>query len=151
MALIWPEDRKYKGFVANVALYRVKKNMGWLWEALDRHTGRVIAWVVGRRATATFRRLYERGKGAGRVYSTDDWPSYSAVVPHAQHVIGTTDTHTIERDKANTRHSLARRTRRGKVVAKSLTMVGLTMQLPVVFTNPETYSAWQDIFLSVFE
>jgi hypothetical protein len=40
--------------------------------------------------------------------------------------------------------------RRGKVVSKSLIMVDLTMKLHVAFTNPETYSAWQDIFLSVF-
>jgi insertion element IS1 protein InsB len=85
------------------------------------------------------------------MYFTDDWPSYSAVLPPAQHVIGKTDTHTIERDNANTRHYLARMTRRGKVVSKSLIMVELTMKLHVAFSNPETYAAWQDIFLSVFE
>ena len=85
------------------------------------------------------------------MYYTDDWPSYSAVLPHEQHVMGKTATPTIERDTANTRHYLARMTRRGKVVSKSLTMVDLTMKLHVAFTNPETYSAWQDIFLSVFE
>jgi insertion element IS1 protein InsB len=134
-----------------VALYRVKKNRCWLWKALDRHTRRTLAWVVGRRDAATFRRLYERVKGVGRVYYTDDWPSYSAVLPPEQHVIGKTDTHTIERDNANTRHYLARMTRRGKVVSKSLSMVELTMKLHVAFTNPETYAAWQDIFLAVFE
>jgi IS1 family transposase len=85
------------------------------------------------------------------VYSTDDWPSSSAVLPHEQQVIGTAGTHTIERDNANTRHDLARMTRCGKVVSKSLTMIDLTMKLPVAFPNPATYSAWQDIFLSVFE
>ena len=90
-------------------------------------------------------------KGAGRVYYTDDWPAYSAVLPHEQHVIGKADTSTIERDNSNTRHYIARMTRRGKVVSKSLTMVDLTMKLHVALTNPETYAAWQDIFLSVFE
>ena len=84
------------------------------------------------------------------MYYTDDWPSYSAVFPHEQHVIGKIATHTIERDNANTRHDLAWMTRRGKVVSKSLLMVDLTMKLHVAFINPETYSAWQDIFLSVF-
>ena len=107
--------------------------------------------MVGRRDAATFRRLYERVKGAGRVYYTDDWPSYSAVLPQEQHVISKTDTHAIERDNANTRHYLARMNQRGKVVSKSLIMVDLTMKLHVAFTNPETYSAWQDIFLSVFK
>jgi insertion element IS1 protein InsB len=87
----------------------------------------------------------------GRVYFTDAWPSYRAVLLPEQHVIGKTDTHTIERDNANTRHDLARMTRRGKAVSKSLIMVELTMKLHVAFTTPETYSAWQDIFLSVFK
>ena len=47
--------------------------------------------------------------------------------------------------------TLRRLTRRGKVVSKSLTMVDLTMKLHVAFSNPETYSAWQAIFLPVFE
>ena len=85
------------------------------------------------------------------MYYTDDWPAYSAVLPQEQHVIGKTDTHMIERDKANTRHYLARMTRHGKVVSKSLTMVDLTMKLYVAFTNPETYVAWQSVFLSVFQ
>ena len=42
-------------------------------------------------------------------------------------------------------------TRRGKVVSKSLNMVDLTMKLYVAFTNPETYVAWQSVFLSVFQ
>jgi len=62
-----------------------------------------------------------------------------------------TDTHTIECDHANTRHDIARMTRRGKVVSKSLTMVELTIKLHVTFTNPEIYSTWQNVFLSVFE
>jgi insertion element IS1 protein InsB len=134
-----------------VALYWVKKNKCWIWKALDRRTRRVLTWVVGRRDAATFRRLYARVKGAGRVYYTDDWPSYRAVLPPEQHVIGKAGPHTIERDNANTRHYLARMTRRGKVVSKSLLMVDLTMKLHVAFTNPETYSAWQEIFLSVFK
>ena len=69
---------------------------------------------LGRRDAATFRRLYDRLKGAGRVYFTDDWPAYSAVLPAAQHVIGKTDTHTIGRNNANRRHYMARMTRRGK-------------------------------------
>jgi insertion element IS1 protein InsB len=85
------------------------------------------------------------------VYYTDDWPSYGAVLPPEQYVIGKTDTHTIERDNANTRHYLARMTRRGNVVSKSLIMVDLTMKLHVACTNPEIYAARQDIFLSVFE
>ena len=85
------------------------------------------------------------------MYFTDDWPSYRAVLPQEQHVIGKAGTLAIERDNANTRHYLARMTRRGKVVSKSLIMVDLTMKLHVAFTNPETYSVWRDIFLSVFE
>lgn len=85
------------------------------------------------------------------MYYTDDWPAYSAILPQEQHIIGKAGPPTIERDNGNTRHYIARMTRRGKVVSKSLTMVDLTMKLHVAFSNPETYAAWQAIFLPVFE
>ena len=85
------------------------------------------------------------------MYYTDDWPSYRAVLPPEQHVIGKAGTSTIERDNSNTRHYIARMTRHGKVVSKSLTMVDLTMKLHIAFSNPATYTAWQEIFLPVFE
>jgi insertion element IS1 protein InsB len=134
-----------------VALYWIKKKQCWIWKALDRDTRRVLARVIGRRDATTFRRLYDRVKGTGRVYYTDDWPTYSTVLPTEQHVIGKAGTPAIERDNADTRHYLARMTRGGKVASKSLTMVDLTMKLHVALTNPETCSIWQDIFLSVFE
>jgi IS1 family transposase len=127
-----------------------KKKKCWVWKALDRATGRVVAWTVGRRHAATFRRLYERVKGAGRTYFTDDWPVYRAVLPAAQHVMRRAGTQTVERDHAKTRHYSARMERRTQVVAKSLTMVALSIKLGSLFADPAVSAQWQDVFLSVF-
>jgi insertion element IS1 protein InsB len=133
-----------------VALSRVKKRKCWIWKALDRITRRTVAWVVGRRNAATFRRLYDQVTGEGRTYFTDDWPVYRAVLPEAPHVIGRAGTQRVERDHANTRHYSARMARRTKVVSTSLTMVDLSITLPVLFTDPAVYSVWQSVFLAVF-
>ena len=42
----------------DVAFPAVKKTKRWIIQALDRNTGRTLAWVVGRRDAATVRRLY---------------------------------------------------------------------------------------------
>ena len=133
-----------------MALSRRKKTKCWIWKALDRITGRVVAWVVGRRDAATFRRLYAQVKGDKRTYFTDDWPVYRAVLPEAQHVIGRMETRTVERDNANTRHYSARMARRTKVVSRSLTMVDLSIKLRVLFADPAVYAQWQAVFSAVF-
>jgi insertion element IS1 protein InsB len=132
-----------------VALSRIKKKTCRIWKALDRTTGRTVAWTVGRRDAATFRGLYERVKGHGRTYFTDDWPVYRAALPEAQRVIGRLGTQTVERDNANTRHYSARMARRTKVVSKSLIMVDLSIKLGIVFGDPDIYAQWQAVFLSV--
>jgi IS1 family transposase len=47
-----------------VAFRWVKKNKQWLIKAVDRATGRTIAWVIGKRDATTFRRLYEQVKSS---------------------------------------------------------------------------------------
>ena len=42
----------------DVAFPAFKKNKRWIIKALDRNTGRTVAWVVGARDAATVRRLY---------------------------------------------------------------------------------------------
>jgi insertion element IS1 protein InsB len=133
-----------------VALSRLKKRKCWICKALDRATRRTVAWVVGRRNAAPFRRLYEQVKGDGRTYVTDDWPVYRAVLPEAQHVIGRVGTQTVERDNANTRHYSVRLARRTKVVSKSLPLVDLSIKLGILFADPAVYAVWQAIFVSVF-
>ena len=65
-----------------------KKNPSWLWEALDRATLRVVAWVCGDRSETTAWRLCEALPEIYRVHSqifTDFWSAYSAILPEEPH------------------------------------------------------------------
>jgi insertion element IS1 protein InsB len=133
-----------------VAFSAVKKNKRWLWKAYDRGTRRCVAWVVGGRDTATFRKLWEKIESGDRTYFTDDWESYAEVIPPEQHVIGKPGTRLIESDNSNTRHRLARMTRRTKVVSKSEEMIDLTIRLWTYFEEPTHFQEYQNRFLSIF-
>lgn len=72
------------------------------------------------------------------------------VLPKDRHIIGKQNTHLIESNNANTRHHLARMTRRTKVVSKSLLMVDLTMKLWCHYSHTENFCKERDRFLSIF-
>ena len=67
-----------------------------------------MAWVLGHRDTATFRRLYDKVKHltSCRFY-TDDWDAFANVLPVERHGVGKVHTSCIERDNSNTRHHLS--------------------------------------------
>ena len=118
------------GVRRDVAFHRVKKNKAWIIKALDRGTRRTVAWVLGRRDSATFRRLYEKVRHLkGCVFYTDAWGAFSEVLPPERHVVGKAHTVAIERDNSNTRHHPGRFTRRTKVVSQTGRMVDLTMRI----------------------
>lgn len=136
-----------------MALYRFKKNKLWLIKAIDRITCRPIAWVLGGRDTATFRRLYDKVKHCRYcIFFTDAWDAFAKVLPHERHIIGKAHTISIEQDNSNTRHHLARFTRRTKVVSKSDTMVDLSIRLWQAVTDPDSdvFVNLQKIALSIF-
>ena len=74
----------------------------------------------------------------------------SAVLPHNRHVVGKAHTVAIERNNSNTRHRLARMTRRTKVVSHSEQMIDLSMRLFAFFELPENRQSWIQQFLSIF-
>ncbi len=105
--------------------------------------------MVGGRDTATFRRLWKKVRLPGCRYYTDDWGPYTQIIPVQQPVIGKAGTVGIERDNSNTRHYLARLTRRTKVVSRSQQMVDLTMRLWAYFQCPEHRIEWQQKVISI--
>ena len=128
-----------------------QKRKLWLIKAIDRRTGRTIAWVLGNRNAATFRRLYRKLKHLKRcVFYTDNWDAFAKVLPKRRHVVGKSGTISIEHDNSNTRHHLGRFTRRTKVVSKSVFMVDLTIRMWCALTDPDIFKQWQELFLSVF-
>src|SRR5262245_59579474 len=110
-----------------------------------------MAWVLGGRDAATFQRLYDKLKHlTACLFYTDDWDAFAQVLPKERHVTGKSHTHTIERDNSNTRHHLARMTRRTKVVSKSIDMVHASLNLWCALNVPEIFVKYQEMFLSIF-
>jgi insertion element IS1 protein InsB len=113
-----------------VAFYRVKKNKLWVIKAIDRTSGKTIAWVTGGRDTQTVKRLYEKIKHCTKAtFYTDDWDAFSKVLPKNRHVIGKQHTASIERNNSNTRYYLGRFNRKTKIVSKSEYMVNLSLKI----------------------
>jgi insertion element IS1 protein InsB len=61
----------------------------WLWHAIDHHTGRVLAYVVGTRKDAVFLKLRALLAPFGITrYYTDKAGVYQRHLPPAQHTVG---------------------------------------------------------------
>jgi insertion element IS1 protein InsB len=129
----------------------VEKNKCWLLKAVSRQTGRTLAWVIGGRDVATFKRLYEKVKHLETCeFYTDEWRSFAKVLPQARHKISRRGTVSIEHDNSNTRHHLGRFTPRTKIVSKKVERVDAAIKLWCALTTPEIFQRYQKIALSIF-
>lgn len=118
---------------------------------MNRITQKTLAWVVGNRDIATCKRLYEKLRHLTQTsFYTDDWDAFAAVFPQNRHVIGKVHTVAIERNNSNTRHRLARMTRRTKVVSHSEEMINLSMRLFAFFESEENRYSWIKQAQSIF-
>ena len=110
-----------------------------------------MAWVLGRRDTATFRRLYDKVKHlTDCIFYTDNWDAFAEVLPPERHVIGKAHTIDIEHDNSNTRHHLGRFTRRTKVVSHLEHMVDITLRIWLAITTTSLFSQIQKVALSIY-
>ena len=110
-----------------------------------------MAWVLGGRDSATFRRLYDKVKHAKRcIFYTDRRDAFADVLPPERHVIGKEHTIDIERDNSNTRHHLGRFTRRTKVVSRKESMVELTLRIWHAVTTTDLFFGLQKEAISIF-
>ena len=128
-----------------------KKRKLWVIKAVDSRTGRTVAWVLGGRDEATFRRLYAKVKHLENcVFYTDNWDAFAKVMPKPRHVIGKSHTHIIESSNSNTRHHLGRFTRKSKVVSKCEYAVDNALKLEHSLTDYSIFSRFQNQALSIF-
>ena len=117
---------------------------------MDRCTGRTIAWVLGGRDAATFQRLYDKVKHLEDcLFYTDNWGAFTQILPKERPIIGKAHTHAIERDNSNTRHHLARMTRKTKVVSKAEDMIHASLKLWCALSVPAIFAKYQTLFLSM--
>ena len=77
---------------------RSKANPRWLWHAIDHHTGKVLAYVFGRRQDDVFLKLQELLAPFGITqFSTDGWGAYARHLAAEQHQVGKENTQKIGR------------------------------------------------------
>ena len=68
---------------------RSKVNPRWLWHAIDHHTGKVLAYVFGRRQDDVFLQLKALLAPFGITrFSTDGWGAYERHLDAEQHQVG---------------------------------------------------------------
>jgi insertion element IS1 protein InsB len=113
-----------------------KKQQCWLWYGLNRHTGHIAAFVLGRRTDDSCQKLC--GKLARcdvRHFATDDWQSYSKTLDPKRHHIGKEGTQNIERKNLNFRTHLKRMQRRTICFSKSWEMHEAVIKLYIHALN----------------
>jgi len=107
-----------------------KERARWLWHAIDHHTGRVLAYVVGTRKDATFLKLRAllAPFGITRHY-TDKAGVYQRHLPPAQHTVGKLSMQKIERKHLTLRTRLKRLARKTLCFSRSRVMHDLLIGL----------------------
>ena len=107
-----------------------KQNPRWLWHAIDRKSGQVLAYVFGRRKDNVFLQLKEllEPKGIKR-YCTDGWGAYDRHLPDEFHEVGKSKTQRIERKHLGLRTRIKRLTRKTICFSRSERMHDLVIGL----------------------
>ena len=107
-----------------------KRQQRWLWQAIDHHTGQVLAYVFGTREDETFLRLQEllAPFGITHLY-TDGWGAYRRHIDPDKHTVGKQHTQKIERKHTTLRARIKRLVRKTICCSKSIQMHDLVIGL----------------------
>jgi insertion element IS1 protein InsB len=102
----------------------------WLWEALDHQTGRILAYVFGRREDQALlqRKAVIAPFGIRRFY-TDGWGAYRRHLDPHRHVVGKRRTQQLERKHLVLRTRIKRLVRKTICFSKSVQMHELVIGL----------------------
>src|SRR5467141_3318379 len=107
-----------------------KGNPRCLWHAIDHHTGKVLAYVFGRRQDTVFLQLKALLEPFGITrYFTDGWGAYERHVEAEQHTVGKANTQKIESKHINLRTRIKRLVRRTICFSKTERMHDLVLGL----------------------
>jgi insertion element IS1 protein InsB len=100
-----------------------KKAPRWLWHAIDHRSGKVLAYVFGRRQDEVFLKLQGLLEPFGITrYHTDYWGAYTRHIEAEQHQPGKRNTQQIERKHLTLRTRIKRLTRKTICFSKSIQM-----------------------------
>jgi insertion element IS1 protein InsB len=107
-----------------------KANPRWLWHAIDHYTGKVLAYVFGRRRDEVFLRLKVLLEPFGITrYYTDGWGTYVRQVDAEIHTVGKEHMQRIESKHINLRTRIKRLVRRTICFSKTERMHDLVIGL----------------------
>ena len=102
----------------------------WLWHALDHRTGKVLAYVFGRREDQAFLELKALLVPFGiRRFYTDGWGAYKRHLEPDQHEVGKHQTQQLERKHLTLRTRIKRLVRKTICFSKSTQMHDLVIGL----------------------
>jgi insertion element IS1 protein InsB len=134
---------KYQGSAPGVTEYRqpaeademwsyvgCKKNERWLWHAIDRASGAVLAYVLGNRQDEVFIKLKELLKPFQIThFYSDDWGAYERHLDRGKHIVGKENTQRIERKHLTLRTRIKRLARKTICFSKSEQMHDIVIGL----------------------
>jgi insertion element IS1 protein InsB len=107
-----------------------KSNPRWLWHAIDHHTGKVLAYVFGRRKDDVFLKLKALLEPFGITkFYTDGWGAYERHIDAEKHQVGKANTQKIESKHINLRTRIKRLMRRTICFSKTEQMHDLVIGL----------------------
>jgi len=107
-----------------------KGNPRWLWHAIDHHTGKVLAYVFGRRKDEVFLRLKALLEPFGLTrYYTDYWGAYTRHLDPDEHCPGKRNTQKIERKHLTLRTRIKRLARKTICFSKTTQMHDIVIGL----------------------
>lgn len=107
-----------------------KTNPRWLWHAIDRRTGQVLAYVFGRRKDKVFLQLKQLLEPFGiKRYCTDGWGAYERHLPVESHEIGKRKTQRIEQKHLRLRTRIKRLVRKTICFSKTEEMHDIVIGL----------------------
>ena len=107
-----------------------KKAPRWLWHALEHRTGKVLAYVFGRREDRVFLKLKALLAPFGiRRFYTDGWGAYQRHLDPTLHEVGKHHTQQLERKHLRLRTRIKRLVRKTICFSKSTRMHDLIIGL----------------------
>jgi insertion element IS1 protein InsB len=107
-----------------------KKQPRWLWGALDHQTGRILAYVFGRREDQALLQLKALLAPFGiRRFYTDGWGAYRRHLDPSQHEVGKRRTQQLERKHLTLRTRIKRLGRKTICFSRSVQMHDIVIGL----------------------
>jgi insertion element IS1 protein InsB len=116
-----------------------KQEQRWLWHAIDHRSGKVLAYVFGRRKDEVFLKLKALLEPFGIArYYTDYWGAYTRHIDAEAHQPGKRNTQKIERKHLTLRARIKRLARKTICFSKSIQMHDIVIGL---FVNRYEFGA----------